>query len=98
MKEFIRVRCPVCGMMPSEENLEKGKENLAEVRIFIMRVGGKAPATPKSGFEHYEKKGRGKAPGFIEYEDVTKKEPELVQKYQDYFLKRAKQFQEGKVG
>lgn len=97
-KEVTRVRCPICGMMPSLDNLEKtAKEKPAEVRIFVSRFYGKAPKTEGFGVDTpYKKKGRGSAPGRIEYEDITDKVPDEVEKLRSYFDDRIKQYQEGK--
>ena len=95
-KEVTRIRCPVCGAMPTLENLEQTvKEKPAEIRIFIQRFGGKVQAQKEEG-EMPKKKGRGKAPGFMEYEDVTDKYPELVAQMKGYFDGRIEQYQEGK--
>lgn len=95
MKEIIRIRCPLCGMMPSENNLKQTEEEKpAEVRVFICRFYGKVKAEEVPGVL-YKKKGRGSAPGRIEYEDVTEQEEELLKKYQDWFDKRIEQYQGG---
>ena len=84
MKEITRVRCPICGMMPTLDNLGHAEE-VPTVRIYIQRMGGKVKAPQGKG---YEKKGRGSAPGFIDYEEVTAKVPELVKEMEGFFKKR----------
>jgi hypothetical protein len=78
MKKFTRVRCPVCGMLPTLKNLDEAKERPAEIRIIVQRIYGKKKADKSEG--EFKKKGRGSAPGWIEYEDVTDSMPEIVKK------------------
>jgi len=82
--------------MPTLDNLDKtDKTKPAEVRILIQRFGGKKPAEEPTG-EIPKKKKRGGAPGFIEYEDVTKQVPDQVKIIQEFFDSRIKLYQEGK--
>lgn len=47
MKEVLRVRCPVCGMMTDLEQMAKAEaEKPTEVRLFLQKFGGKV-ATEK---------------------------------------------------
>ena len=85
--------CPVCGMWPTLENLEQTtKEKPAEVRIALLKFGGKVASPSGSGEELYKKKGRGKAPGYMKFDDVTAAHPELVAEMTDYFKARIKLF------
>ena len=87
--------CPLCGMMPFLENLEKtDKEKPAKVRVFLLKFGGKKPAVPVEG-GLYKKKGRGSAPGYMELLEVTEDYPEQVSKLSNFFEGRAIQFLEG---
>jgi hypothetical protein len=91
-KEIIRVTCPCCGMMTDLEQIARADaEKPAEVRLFVQKLGGKKPAET-SPEAPYHKKGRGKAPGYIEYQDITESSPEQVAKLRDWFEARAKQF------
>jgi hypothetical protein len=91
-KEFLRIVCPCCGSMPYPGQVDAAVEKypVAQVRVIVMRVGGKKPVTAVEG-EPYKKIGRGKAPGSIEYEDVTNQHLDLVAKYRDHFLERVAQ-------
>lgn len=96
MPEVIRVRCPICGAMPTLDNLEQtAAEKPAEIRIFIQRFGGKAQVEKVEG-EIPKKKGRGKAPGYMEYIDVTEQYSEQVEKMEQFFNDRIKEYQGGK--
>ena len=87
MAERIRVRCPFCGMHPFLEDLLKtAEEKPAEVRIFVLKFGGKKPAVPNG--EIPQKKGRGKAPGQMELIDITDQVPDEVKKFQVFFDER----------
>jgi len=95
VKEKIRVMCPMCGMMPFLQNLEQTvKEKPAEVRLYLLKFGGKLPAV-KTTEEGYKKKGRGTAPGYMEYIDITDQYPNQVLAIADFFKKRAKIFLSG---
>jgi len=85
MAEKIRVMCPICGMMPFLENLEQtAKEKPAEVRLYLMKFGGKLPVE-KEKEEVYKKKGRGSAPGYMVLTDITEQFPDQVKEIQKFF-------------
>jgi len=44
VKEILRARCPFCGMMPEAERI-LGSEALAELKIYLQRLGGKIAVT-----------------------------------------------------
>ena len=90
MKEILRVRCPICGMMPSLDNLAQTAEKEAEIRLYMQKIYGKKPAPAG---EEFKKKGRGKAPGWIEYEDITEQAPDQVDRLKTFFDKRIAEFQ-----
>lgn len=82
-------------MHPTLENLEQtAAEKPAEVRIFIQRYGGKAKTAEVDVELLYKKKGRGSAPGFIEWEDITDTMPDSVKKMVEYFRDRIAKFME----
>ena len=94
MAELLRIRCPICGMHPTLEVLKQtAEEKPAEVRIFIQRYGGKVVAPPAED-KIYKKKGRGSAPGYMEFIEVTDKYPEQVKEMEDFFKGRIKLFEE----
>ncbi len=96
MAEVTRVRCPICGAMPTLGNLEKTQdEKPAEVRIILQRFGGKVKVEDEHGVMPKKKK-RGSAPGFIEYEDVTDQFPDSVKAMEGFFDKRIAEYQEKK--
>ncbi len=92
--ERIRVRCPLCGMHPFLEDLEKAfQEKPAEVRIYVLKFGGKVPAEDTGQIPI--KKGRGKAPGKMSMEDITELVPDEVQKFDKLFTQRVELFLDG---
>lgn len=92
VKEKIRVMCPICGMMPFLENLEQtAKEKPAEVRLYLLKFGGKL-AVVKATDEDYKKKGRGSAPGYMELIDITDQQPQQVLQLAKFFKDRAELF------
>jgi len=98
MAEVTRVRCPICGMMPTLKNLaDTAEKKPAQVRIFIQRIGGKKPVEMVPG-EIPKKTKKGGAPGNIDYEDITEKVPKEVQTMMAFFDKRIEEYQEGKGG
>lgn len=92
MAEFLRIRCPFCQSMPNLPQLEKAEDAPADVRVFLVKMGGKLVVAKEEG--EYKKKGRGKAPGIMKYVDVTKNEPEVVEQFKKYFAERAVKFAE----
>jgi len=90
MREVIRVRCPCCGMMPRLEQLANVDEKKPEVRIFVQKFGGKKPVEKT---EEWKKTGRGKAPGFMSYEDITDTmEADQLKTITDWFVKRMEEY------
>lgn len=71
MKEQIRCKCPLCGMMFNESHLNSTPY---KIKVFIQQFGGKVAGNIK---------GRGKAKGFIKYTDVTKSHPEIIRKIRE---------------
>lgn len=67
MKEKLRARCPCCGMMADVDRFEGGPH---EVEVFIQRFGGKVGGSGAIG--------RGRAPGMMEYLDVTASSKDIV--------------------
>ncbi len=67
MAEKLRVKCPLCGMLSDLDHFLSVRSG--KIRIYLQRFGGKVVGTTK---------GRGSARGFMEYEDVTKSNRELV--------------------
>ncbi len=63
MVEKLRFRCPCCGLVADVDRLSEGPY---KVQAFLQSFGGKV-----SGMKH---PGKGKAPGFMRYEDITKTE------------------------
>lgn len=44
MKEILRVRCPMCKMMPTLEFFRTG---VGELRIYLQKIGGRYPKSSK---------------------------------------------------
>jgi len=77
--------------MPFLENLEKtAKEKPTEVRLFLLKFGGKLEA--KDTEATYKRKGRGSAPGYMEMVEITNEYPDELEKLTEFFRDRAKQF------
>lgn len=93
MKEFIRLRCPFCGSMPYPAQIDNTDQKDPEVRIIVMKIGGKAPATGIEDGE-YKKGGKGSGKGIIEYTDVTDQHQDMVEQYTQWFAARAVRFAE----
>lgn len=90
MATSIRVRCPVCGSLPKEVDLEDPKKPLTHrVEIVLQTFGGKVAADPS---EPYSKHGVGKAHGLMKYEDITPNSPELFEKWTQWFAERVIEF------
>lgn len=70
MIERLRYRCPCCGMVSDVDRLDRSYR----VKVWLQRLGGKVPG---------ERKGRGKAKGFMSYKDVTKSHMEVVEMVKD---------------
>lgn len=78
-REYIRFRCPLCGLRPYIEQLEASPYKF---RVFLQRLEGckslNIPLPPP-----FEKRGRGrpkkivKASGSIYWEDITEEVPEF---------------------
>lgn len=88
MAERVRIRCPACGMHPFLENLEKTFNELPpeEVKLFLLKFGGKVPAEPAG--PGYEKKGKGSAKGYMEMIEITDDYPEQLQKLEGMLQSR----------
>ena len=97
MPEKLRIVCPVCGMMSDLETLqETNTTKPAAVRIKLQKWGGKKPAgVPVEGALPVVK-GRGSAPGYMEYVDVTEQVPDEVAKMEAFFNARIELYQAGK--
>lgn len=96
MAERIRVRCPVCGSMPSLDQLVQTEQTKpAQIRVFLQKFGGKVPAEDL-GAMPFGKKKKGSAKGYMEYIDITADQPEEVAKVKTWFDKRIKEYLEGK--
>ncbi|MDP2726280.1 MAG: hypothetical protein Q8P59_01950 [Dehalococcoidia bacterium] len=97
MPEKLRIVCPICGMMSDLEQLQKTSENKpAEVRLKQQKWGGKLPAGVPVEGDLVTKKGRGSAPGYMVYEDITDQIPDEVEKVRKFFDDRIELYQSGK--
>lgn len=74
MKEQIRCRCPLCGMVV----YLRAFDTKHKIQVFIQKVGGKIAG---------EEKGRGKAKGFIKFTDVTRLKQDVVKMILDKITK-----------
>ncbi|MDP2727319.1 MAG: hypothetical protein Q8P59_07220 [Dehalococcoidia bacterium] len=97
MPEKLRIVCPICGMMSDLKQLQKTNESKApDVRILLQKWGGKLPAVAPVEGALPVKAGRGSAPGYMEYVDVTDSVPDEVEKVQKFFDSRIELYQAGK--
>jgi hypothetical protein len=91
MKERIRVRCPLCGMLPGIERLRVRSPYKFE--IYLQRFGGRIrqeestlPIEPRRG----PKPRRGV--GFMEYKKIQN--PQMLREIKALLLERARQAEE----
>lgn len=87
MKEILRCRCPMCGMMPEVERFDGDQPYPLE--LFLQFLGGKVKLTDE---QRRARKGkpfkRGSAPGYISYHKLDGNQLEQLRQL---VLKRAKQ-------
>jgi hypothetical protein len=89
--EIVRVRCPVCGLTPKLTQLPKVDKQPAEVRVFTQKFGGKVKVEQIPG--EYKHVGRGKAPGFMVWEEITgTMDASQLKTIREWFVKRAEVF------
>ena len=75
MAKKVRIKCPLCGMVSDLEHIEKQGNQYPE--ISIVEYGGKVKG---------ERKGRGKAKGYMKYKAV--KDKEIVKEVFGFLSKR----------
>ncbi len=63
MAEKLRFRCPCCGLVADVDRLSEGPY---KVQAFLQSFGGKVAGA--------KRKGQGKSPGFMTYQDITRTE------------------------
>lgn len=66
MIEKIRFRCPCCGMIADLERIDRSPY---KIQVFSQKFGGKVAG---------DRKGRGKAKGFMKYTNITRSSVEIV--------------------
>jgi len=64
--ESLVCRCPLCGMVVTPDRIESGPY---WVKVYVKEFGGKVAGTGK---------GRGKAKGYIKYDEVDESESAKV--------------------
>lgn len=90
-KQKLRVRCPCCGQMTDLDRMAEVNTQPAEVQVFLQTMGGKNPIVQPEG--EWKKGGRGKAPGKMVYEEITKEMTfEQLASIMEWFIFRAKTF------
>jgi len=84
MKEIIRVRCPICGMLPELDRIDF--EHLHPIRVYRQTIGGSERVASIEEIQlGMPERGRGRPPklkkikGHITYEDITDSEPAISQ-------------------
>jgi hypothetical protein len=85
MKEILRVRCPICGMMPSIEAIDFKQPY--PIRVYRQTIGGseRVASIEEIQLGMPGERGRGRPPkfkrikGHITYEDITDTEPAISQ-------------------
>lgn len=92
-KEYLRCRCPFCGMMPYLDEVLKTEEP-ADLEIYRMTFGGTRPLDDQERLDrlldHRKKRGSGK--GVINYELVSNEERDLLNQLRENLLIKAKKF------
>ena len=85
MKEILRVRCPICGMLPEVERINF--EHLYPICVYRQTIGGseRVASIEEIQLGMPGERGRGRPPkfkrikGHITYEDITDTEPAISQ-------------------
>ncbi len=90
MAEFLRIRCPICNSLPNLKQLENAETSDHEVRVWLVKMGGKVAVPKEEGV--YIKKKQGGAAGVMEYIDVTDTHPEELAIYKKKFAEWCIQF------
>lgn len=91
MSEEIRIRCPMCGMLPYlsylRETLAKSE---AQIEIILMTIGGRNKGEWKT-----DKRGKYRlvAGGKIEYKDITAAQPQLLRELKAEILSQIEKIQ-----
>lgn len=95
MAERIRVRCPICGSMPTLPQLENtAKKWPAKLMLYLQKFGGKAPVVAHEGIPTPGKK-KGSAPGYMEYIDITETSAGELARLKPWFDRRVAEYLEG---
>jgi len=83
IKKFIRVRCPLCGMLPTLEYLEEKGDKEIAFEVLLVKMGGKKPSgeyikVEKGKSRYFLEKTKGKRkkqpPGILVYVPFEDKE------------------------
>lgn len=92
-KEYLRCRCPFCGMMPYVDDVLI-REEPAGLDIYKMSFGGSRPLGDDERLQRLldRKVKRGSGRGIINYELVTEEEKELLEELRQNLLNKAAAF------
>jgi hypothetical protein len=90
-KEYLRCRCPFCGMMPYVGEVLKTEEP-SDLEIYRMTFGGTRPLDDKERLDRLldGRKRRGSGKGIINYEIVSHEETDLLNQLRENLLIKAK--------
>jgi len=90
MKERIRVRCPLCGMLPGVERL-KSKSTYG-IEVYLQRFGGRIRQEEPTLIEPKRGPKPRRGVGFMEYKKVQ--DPRVLKEVKALLLERARQAEE----
>ena len=95
-KEYLRCRCPFCGMMPYLDDV-LAKDELSDLEVYRMSFGGSRPLDDDARLERLlsGKAKRGSGRGIINFEIVREEESELIEELRENFLHKARAFLAG---
>jgi hypothetical protein len=69
MAKILRIRCPLCGMLPEKEKLE-GEANY-KLQVFLQELGGRIPRSQLENWKTSKGRVRRGTAGIMSYTDVT---------------------------
>lgn len=92
-KEYLRCRCPFCGMMPYVEDVLKTEEP-ANLEIYRMSFGGTRPLDDDERLARLinGRKRRGSGRGIINYDVITDEVSNITAQLKENFQKKFSKF------
>lgn len=95
-KEYLRCRCPFCGMMPYVEDV-LAKDELSDLEVYKMSFGGSRPLDDDARLQRLldGKAKRGSGRGIINYEVVSEEVRELLEELRENLRRKARSLLSG---